>query len=340
MIKINSNNVAIIILNWNGWKDTIACLDSLFPHIASNMQVIVCDNASTDGSVENIKAWASGANLKHVQPSFVIEKANLPIDFIEYSRTEAETRADRDNHPLVIIRTGGNLGFAGGNNVGLRYAMARGFDYFWLLNNDTVVNKSSLNELVKKIAGDPRIGMCGSTLVYYHKPNIIQAMGGAKYDWSTSIGSHLGVGNLVSDLESVEENSIEKEIQYVVGASMLVTRDFIETIGLMSEDYFLYFEEIDWAVRSRNNYKLSWAKNSIVWHKEGGSIGSSHHSRPSDTSLFYIYKNRIVFNKKYNRKLIYKIYYRVFFELLVYSKRKDWSAIKIIIKAILSTFRK
>src|SRR5450830_954663 len=120
----------IVLLNWNGWKDTIECLESVFRLDYPHFRVIVCDNASRDGSLDHIKAWADGRQAAAAS-SVVLRSAARPlakpVAWVEYDREQAERGGDaHEQAPLVLIQTGANLGFAGGNNVGVRYAQARG----------------------------------------------------------------------------------------------------------------------------------------------------------------------------------------------------------------------
>ena len=174
------SRVAVVLVNWNGWKDTVECLESLFRLDDREVRVVVCDNASSDGSVERVKAWANGLAVAPCDAPATLRPLILPpvakpIPFAELDRATAEVGGDPDcDPPLIIIRTGGNLGFAGGNNVGLRYLLARGgFDFAWLLNNDTVVDPASLGHLVAEFSSRPQLGICGSTLLCYDDPSRI-----------------------------------------------------------------------------------------------------------------------------------------------------------------------
>lgn len=148
------NSVYIILLNWHGWRDTIACLDSLARLDYQNYHVLVVDNGSTDDSVARIRAA----------------------------------------HPEVpIIETGRNLGFSGGCNVGIRRAVDEGADYVWLLNNDTTVDPQALSAMVAVAEVDPRVGAVGSVLYYLDSPKDIQAWGGGRVCfWSGRTRHHLG----------------------------------------------------------------------------------------------------------------------------------------------------
>lgn len=319
-----TSSTAVIIVNWNGWKDTVGCLDSLLCVLALGDQVIVCDNASSNDSIGHIKTWAVKKNS--------VANSVDQFGWVEYDRNQAESGGLSTDPQLVLVNTGANLGFAGANNIGLRYALAHGHQFFWLLNGDTVVNHSSLISLRNRMEEDSSVGMCGSTLVYFHESDVIQATGGARFNFTQGIGEHLGLGQKLVTLP--DRQSIEAQMDYVVGASMMVSREFLERIGLMCEDYFLYFEEIDWATRSKGLFKLAWAPSSIVLHKEGGSIGSSHRTRPSDVSLSFIYRSRLLFARRHTPELFWSVWRRVGFEALVYAKRRDFSAVAVITRRL------
>lgn len=197
--------VYIVILNWNGYKDTIACLESIKKLKYNNFAVIVCDNASTDNSLEYISAW--------------IDKEN---------KLKARLIVNKDN-----------LGFAGGNNVGISEALKDlSTEYIWILNNDTEVDVLALDKLVNKMMSNTAIGICGSKLIYWYDHKTIQGYGG-KYN------KYLGIPN------SIKASSEIAKMNYPIGASMLVSRKFLNDVGLMCEDYFLYFEELDWSLRGK-----------------------------------------------------------------------------------------
>ena len=144
--------VYVILLNWQGWRDTIACLESLASLDYTNYRVLVVDNGSTDDSVARIRAA----------------------------------------HPQVpIIETGRNLGFSGGCNVGVRRALEEGADYVWLLNNDTTVDPQALSTMVAVAEADPGVGAVGSVLYYLDSPKDIQAWGGGRVCFWTGRSRHL-----------------------------------------------------------------------------------------------------------------------------------------------------
>jgi len=312
--------VAVLLLNWNNWKDTNECLESVFQTSGVPYRIVVCDNGSQDNSLNHIATWAQSAGKPYVL----------------LSRTEAETGgAPADDSPLVLIQTGANLGFAGGNNVGLRYCLAKGgFDYVWVLNNDTVVAPDALHHLVARMQQDKAVGMCGSKLIFYHQRDRVQAYGGSAFD--ATRGVVVPIGQFAHVDTACDVVAVEAKTAYVVGASMLVSTPFLKSVGLMSEDYFLYFEEIDWAFRARGQFKLAYADDSVVWHKEGGSIGSSSTKEPSAISTRYLYRNRVIFNWRYNRANFARCMARVAFELLVLLKRRQFKTVRVALRATLA----
>lgn len=300
-----SKRVYVVVLNWNGHADTVACLESLLQLDYANYRVVVCDNASTDGSLQCIRDWAGGGFLARLEQSPIAMAGTRPVakpvDLVEYTRAQAEAGGEptRDAH-LVLVQTGANLGFAGGCNVGIRYAQARGdADFVWLLNNDTVVPADSLRELVAVAQRSHDIGIVGSTLCYFDAPETVQSWGGGTFTPSQALSGCLGHGERHRLLSGAEVVRVEADMKFVNGASMLVSRRFLDEVGLMAEDYFLYFEELDWAERARRlqrPLRLAYAHRSLVYHKEGASIGQ--YSR-SILSVRYFTRNRLRFLKRY-----------------------------------------
>ena len=262
--------VTIIILNWNGKEDTIECLESLKHITYPNYEILLVDNGSTDGSVECF----------------------------------------RERYPVMeIIENGENLGFAEGNNVGIRRAMDDGADYVLLLNNDTVVDPEFLGELVKVAEGDEEIGVVGPKIYYYDEPNKIH-YGGGKINWWIGRPYHC----LINTIDSDNFINDAEDVDFVTGCCMLLNVQINNDI-FFDEKYFAYFEDADLCVRlQRSGYKLVYNPNSKIWHKISRSSGLQ--------SEFYNYhfgRNRILFMKKHAH-FMYKIIfypYQVVFKGLV-----------------------
>lgn len=290
-----------MILNWNGWKDTIECLESVFRQGYENYQVIVCDNDSQDGSIEKIQQWANGALIANHSPDERLSQYVLPalakpvpLQLLSNEDVQAGCQVD-ENLPLVLIRTGGNLGFAGGNNVGIRFAMHQAAsDFVWLLNNDTIITPTTLQSMVNHSESLYRRGMkntCGSVQKFYYYPDTIQALGGFRFNrWTGICSATLGMG--LTENTEIDHSMYREQLQAIHGCSWLLPRYFLDDVGLMEEQYFLYYEEIDWALRSPQ-YTLTYADEAVVYHKEGGSIGSrSKNKRGSMLSEFYANRNK------------------------------------------------
>ena len=311
--------VYILVLNWNGWRDTIECLESVFRIEYPNYQVVVCDNNSSDGSIENLMSWADGDLKSSVSESSPLQQLTFPsipkpLTYAFCNRDDAESiNPGRKTYPLTLIQTGENLGFAGGNNVGLRYIQALGDgDYAWLLNNDTVVKPDSLGWMVKRMEGHPRAGICGSFIPYYHDPNKIWTSGGGVYNQWLAKSRSIDVGKQVYEASTRED--VENKMFYVAGASMLVRTSFLKDVGLMNEEYFLYFEETDWSIRGMKHYSLAYAPESVVYHKVGASTDSK-------VTMYYMFRNQLLFTKKYFPEAYFIVYVRVIINRFKYRCR-------------------
>jgi len=229
---------------------------------------------------------------------------------------------------------GANLGFAAGNNVGVRLAMRDpDCQFVWLLNNDTTVAPDALARVVARAESDPTIGLCGSTLVYHHNQQMVQAFGGATYNSFSGKSRHIGAFAPLSAVPT-DPTETENRMSYVVGAAMLVRRAYLEQVGLMQEDYFLYYEEIDWATRGRSRFRLGYAPESVVFHKEGASIGTSA-GGGSPLSLFYLYRNRVRYAWRYHRILVPSVLFFCAVDLAKLVVRRRWPQVFAALRGVL-----
>ncbi len=275
----------VVILNWNGKADTLACLESLQAAEGVDFRVIVCDNGSTDGSLTALADWA---------------RQRFGSNFRQLRSIDVEASSPALHERFFLIDNVANLGFAGGNNVGLRWALRDpACRHVWLLNNDTEVAPDALAQALARLAARSDMGLCGSTLVYAHDRQTVQAWGGSAYSRWSGRTRHLGAHSTLAQLPT-SPAAVEAEMACVVGAAMLVRREWLETVGLLGESYFLYFEEMDWARRAAGRYSLGWAPRSIVFHKEGASIGTSA-AGGSALSAYYLFRNRVRFAWRFNR---------------------------------------
>jgi len=340
--------VYILLLNYNGWADTIECLESLHKLDYPNYQIVVVDNKSKNNSIQYLKNFFEGKLEPWVHPDNKLRNLSIPptrkpIEYIEYTKDEAEKGGDqlkeqKLKNPVVLIKSNKNLGFSGGNNIGIRYALKKkDFEFIWLLNNDTVVTPDSLKKLVKKAFyyrnQGKKVGMIGNKLYFYDMPDIIQGVGG-KFNKLFCTWNNYGV--LEKDTGQYDSENVLKKIFYISAASMLIDRKFIEEVGLLNESFFLYGEEPDLVIRGRKKgWEIGYCWESIVYHKEGGSIGSSSiRERKSALSDYHSTRSRIKFTKihfPYFLPFVYLSFPFVFFNRI---KRKQFDRIKVIINAI------
>ena len=314
--------VYIILLNWKGAVDTLACLESLVQLRGVEYRLVICDNASPDHSYEAIRSGLQ--NSAHY--------AALPV--VELTRAEAEAYviAEPQHNALYLIQTGANLGYAGGNNVGIRFALNQhDMQYVWLLNNDTEVTSDALSHMVLRCQSDPSIGICGSRLVYFHDRAHLQGLGGVYNRW---LGTTRHYAAYAPSDAIFDDEKVSAEIDYVIGASMLLTRPLLEQVGLLCEEYFLYFEEIDITIQAkRRGMKHSVCSNAFVYHKEGGSTG--HCMSKSLFSDHLAIKNRLLFTKKHYQKYFPVVWLGLIGVIFNRIKRKQYQNAVMVLRVML-----
>lgn len=311
------HSCAAVVLNWNGWRDTLACVHSLLQAQPAPGRIIVCDNGSTDGSLSHLEAGlrdAPGVALVRISRSEVLATGEHPA-------AAASTAGG-----VWLVDNAANLGYAAGNNVGLRLALRDpGCSHVWILNNDTVVAPDALGQLLERMAARPDIGLCGSTLVYEHDRRTVQAFGGSAYSRWSGRTRHLGAHSRLADLPA-DADPVEAAMACVVGAAMLARREWFEAAGLLCEDYFLYFEEIDWAARAARRggrLGLGWAPRSVVFHKEGASVGTAA-GGGSPLSLFYLFRNRLRFAHRFHRPFLPTVLLSTLWDIAKLAARARW----------------
>jgi GT2 family glycosyltransferase len=316
--------IHIILVNYNGTADTIACIRSLQTLNEPAFTITVIDNASDTKNAVMLNDWGLKQGL-----SLSVSPLTHPAIKVNALRGMLTVRGAAI--PVNLVFSSENLGFAGGNNIGIAIAMADPLcTYIWILNNDTEVEPDALSALRRRMTENQLIGICGSTLVYYDNRALVQALGGRFNRWLVR-PEQLAALSSRDKLPPREE--IERQLAYVIGASMLVTRAFVESVGPMSDDYFLYYEEIDWAIRGQPDFQLAWAPDSIVYHKEGRSIGTSTRTRPSNNSLYYMTRSMLNFVGRHRTLMLPGGMARLILKSSMYLLRGDWRAAAAIGKA-------
>lgn len=239
-------NVAVVILNYNLKKQTLACIESVKRAKYPALKIIVVDNNSKESIEEDIK--------------------KLGVDFIQ---------------------SGKNLGYSGGNNLGIQKALDLGVEYILVLNPDTTVNSDCIRNLVgmaeknKSQVVGPKIYFAGSNTIWF---------AGGKFDKLNVIGKHIGV----DEEDKGQFNNIQ-EVDFITGAAILVKSEVFRQIGLFDEKYFLYYEDADFCFRAKNaGFKVLYAPSSVVYHQNAQTTGLG-----SSLQDYYITRNRMLFASKF-----------------------------------------
>jgi hypothetical protein len=265
--------VSVIILNWNRKKDTLECLESLSKLRIKNyrLKIIVVDNASTDDSAKVLRNYLKKLTFKS------------------------------NNISGELIREKRNLGFAEGNNEGMKY-IYRKSDYIVLLNNDTIVDKNFIKEFLRFSKNHPEAGILSPKIYFaknyeFHKERyqdddlgkVIWYAGGI-IDWNNIYATNFGV-------DEVDKGQFDKpkEIDFATGACLFLKTDVLRKVGFLDEKYFMYLEDADFSLRSLNkNYRIYYVPKSFLWHKvaQSSKIGS-------ELNDYFITRNRLIFGLKY-----------------------------------------
>lgn len=315
--------IYIVVLNWKGAEDTISCIRSLFKINNAEFRVVICDNASPDKSYAHIRDWL--IEQQKLSPGYMAQYSLVELDKIQ----SLHYKIPEKEQSVYFIQTGSNLGYAGGNNVGIRFAMNQiDMDYVWILNNDTEVDPDSLFYMINKCESDPKIGICGSKLIYDHNRSKLQGLGGIYNPWLCTTKHYAAFYD--SSL-TFDDKMVADEIDYIIGASMLLTKPFLEKVGLLCEDYFLYYEELDLALRMKNNFSIGVSSESIVYHKEGASTGGKR----SELSDYYSVKNRILITKKFYPQFLPFVMFSLLFVIANRLRRLEFKKALLVFKIIL-----
>lgn len=287
-------NIAVCIVNYKNAHDTIACITSLTETGYEDQIILVVDNNSRDDSLEKIESAMQG---------YGYEKNEVELT-LNHAAVNNISSYEHQGIKVVLIESNENGGFAFGCNIGIRFALENyKLDYFWLLNNDTEVKKNiyiAINEYISKKGFKPDV--LGTKLVYWHDRSKIQAIGG-KYNKFFSRTKHIGA-NWPTEY-NIEAYSV-KNLDYLVGASLLLKYETVRHTGYLNEEYFLYFEEIDYFYRLGKESKVALMNKAIVYHKEGASIKGKN-KRPI-IAEYYNMKSRLIFTRKHHKRYLLTVY--------------------------------
>lgn len=273
--KYETRPIAVIICTYCATNVIEACLDSLVATTGAQVHVAVCDNASPDETVAVVAKWAArhGIALGHA--------------------VGGEQAAVGGDLPwLTIVQSSSNSGFAGGVNMGLTWFLSRPeIDLFWVLNPDSMVTSDTAAAYIARAADVGIFGLMGGRTLFVEAPGLIQSDGGRVRHWTG--GVCLNVNNGANP--DVAVLPLADSLDFLSGANLVASRTFLESVGLMKEDYFLYYEEVDWAYR-RGVLPLVTCPDAVVRHHGGTAIGSAVMGRPASAfANYFIYRNRMRF---------------------------------------------
>lgn len=257
----------IIIINYQTWKETISCLESLRALTNQDFKLTIVEMCNLNNSREKLRNWAD---------------AHLYMN-------------------MTILEVDKNLGFAGANNFALKQLVGHaGNDFFWLLNNDTVVEKDALSELVNTWeitnSGKKKPAFISSKIIDFTDRSKIQSLGGKINPWTGSTKLN-AFGQPVTNYPDTGY----LEVDYVMGASMFFHKNIINSVGLMDPSYFLYFEDIDWCHKARLAGLFNYTcLSSIVYHQQGATIGNKYEKTAANqAAMSYLYESYFLFFRKH-----------------------------------------
>lgn len=287
--------VSVILLNWNGYEDTLESLESLYNINYPNYNVIVVDNNSTNDSIEKIKAYTQG-DIK-VETEYTKYLNNKPIQLNIVKEDEYTENIDNtstiDQKKLLLIKNRENYGFAKGNNIAIDYTIKYDKpDYILLLNNDTIVDSEFLNKMIDVALTDEKIGLIGPKFYYYDYEG--------SHDTVWCIGSVVDLDNFPGHHSIMEEPSYDLtqdviECDWVSGAGALIKTDAMPK-SYLSTEFFFGCEDVDLAIAIKDKgYKVVTVTDAIIWHK----VGMSRHKNSTFKTEYNHVKTNLQFIKKH-----------------------------------------
>lgn len=287
--------ISIITLNYNQAETTCAFLESTRTLKYPNYEILVCDMASA------------------TDPAPKILQGNYP-----------HTR---------LLKSKKNLGFAGGNNWGMRQAKG---EFLFIVNNDTEVTPLLLHKLIEPFFKDPEIGVTCPKIKYYSNPNLIQYAGFNPMNVYTGRTTSIGLME-----EDRGQYNISRTTSAAHGCAMMVKREILEKVGMFAEKFFLYYEEWDWSARiTKAKYKIWYTAEAEIYHKESLTVGKSN-----PIKVYYHTRNRILYMRRNSNFFQFFIFSLVFIffvvpkTLLIYFFKKEFLQLRYFIKGILWNFR-
>ena len=274
--------IAIVSFSTSDTEYLAGCLKSLAASTFPRFRVVICENAGDVGFARTTEALAG---LDVIAPA---EASAVPC-----RHPHRDFRFAASGQAVTVLKAPGNLGYAGGVNACIA-AAGDDWDAVWVLNPDTFPEPDALTALVRR-QQEGGYGIVGSRLIFVAS-GLVQTWGGIEWRRLLLRGKLLGTNRPADTLPDIAE--VERRIGFIIGASMYVTRAYIEAIGVMDDDFFVYNEDVDWCLR-RGSFKLGYAHDSVVRHVHGGTTGSSLKKRGrSRFNLYLTERNRVLLARK------------------------------------------
>ncbi len=288
---LDGSKVIVVIVGFRNPDDIICCLTALSRlNREPRFSVFICENGGASAYDTLLTALEQAPMASAQKPQAVAPISNA------FNRTH---RMECGRVPVHVAEATENLGYAGGINAWVRPLMEiGGWEGLWVLNPDTEAEPQALAALIS-YAQKHRKGMVGSRIMFHDNPDIVASRG---LRWRRLMASTLGVDLGASVLPPPNPADIEERIDSPSGASVYVTRDCLERIGLMDERYFLYFEDLDWGLRAKSSCGVGYAYDSVVSHVGGSSIGSARRRADrSELAVYLDFRNRLLFVREHYR---------------------------------------
>lgn len=312
--------IGVVLVTYGAAEFIADCLESLAAACYPRLKIAVVDNASPDNTAAAVHGWATGETRFIVPPDWPGPPPRAvakPIPF-----TEAEEVAEpTPMGGLTLIHSGGNLGFAGGVNIGLaHFDRDPEVDLFWVLNPDTVIDPGAIHAYAKAAMEPGAFAVIGCRACYHDAPETVHVDGGQYRRYGLGAKS-LNMGRPAATTPMPDPATLD----YIPGVSMLASRDFYRQAGPMEEGYFLYFEEIDWCWR-RGDLPLRLAPGAKVYHHAGASIGTGNvHSFVTPLAVYFLTRNLLRFAARWTPFWLPVVYLIAWVQILRrYLRRGAW----------------
>ncbi|MDE3027161.1 MAG: glycosyltransferase family 2 protein [Paracoccaceae bacterium] len=283
--------LGVVIVTYTSADVILDCLESLLAAPGVRLRIVVVDNASPDATITTLRNWADGTTPYAVAADipFPLPTVPKPMALLAPSDTPPTGTS------ITLIQTGRNAGFAAGVNAGLAYlALDTEISRFWVLNPDSVVPPQTPVLFATHGGPTAHFSLMGGRVTYLHAPDMIQIDGGT-INRRTGVTGNLNLGCSAAATPQPDATALD----FIMGASMVASREFYEATGPMEEAYFLYYEEVDWAQR-RGDLPLSICPDATILHRAGTAIGSPTLERgASPFSVYFKHRARMIFTRRF-----------------------------------------